>query len=721
MTDNELIDKTNRAISELVIEKTSFKKAYNYYHGIMDKEQFRYLEENFGIGTPTSVKFIPLIKKHIDALVGEYLGFPINPIITCVDSETISNIARQKQLEISSAIYKKLQDNLQNKLLEFIQTGDEKKLVDPFIKSQLDNIVQDIQTGFTSQYEIAANNVLTYLMQSRSIDLKTKLSTLFIDLLVTGYSFYEIVKEGDGIQMEVYSPKDVFPDENYSSPYVKDSYRIVVRKYLTSDQILNKYHEELTEDDIAQLRGSIYSAYDDRAYIKLSSAPSQGILADHEMINSEDGEPLDYNWRLIPVYEVQWVEADENFVMQRYKTVKINDSIYILRGIDENATRSRSNPKAVSLSVNGVFFRDRAKKPFSLVLACADLQDEYNIMHYYRDNLIANSGTTGDWLDVSLLPTFLGESPTERIEKWLAYKKNGTGLLDSSQEGRQSMNAAPINTIFNGYDNTVKVNAVQAVQMVIEAIEQTTSSITGVFKERLNGIQQRDAVTNVQTSVNNSFIVTKRYYQQMDLITEESLTDALNTAKWVFKDGITGTLILGEHRKQIFTALPQHFTLSDFNIHVSTSSEMVKDLEQLRAIVPQFVQAGIMDPDIILDIMTTKSTTQLKQKVTAAMKAKKEENNVVKQLQEQLQQAEQQMNQMKQQLQQSQAKLEQLNEQKMQLEKERMQLDYKVNWYKAQTDRNFKTNQAENDTKRTEIELEQMHDGNPYNDQIKQV
>jgi hypothetical protein len=38
MTDNELIDKTNRAISELVIEKTSFKKAYNYYHGIMDKE-----------------------------------------------------------------------------------------------------------------------------------------------------------------------------------------------------------------------------------------------------------------------------------------------------------------------------------------------------------------------------------------------------------------------------------------------------------------------------------------------------------------------------------------------------------------------------------------------------------------------------------------------------------------------------------------------------------
>jgi len=49
--------------------------------------------------------------------------------------------------------------------------------------------------------------------------------------------------------------------------------------------------------------------------------------------------------------------------------------------------------------------------------------------------------------------------------------------------------------------------------MAIDSVEQTASSITGVFRERLNGIQQRDAVTNVQTSVNNSFTITKQYYQ----------------------------------------------------------------------------------------------------------------------------------------------------------------------------------------------------------------
>ncbi len=75
--EQEIIDNIDRAINELVYEKTSFIKAYNYYHGKRDPEQFRHLEENYGIGTPTSVEFVPLVKKHIDALIGEYLSIPV--------------------------------------------------------------------------------------------------------------------------------------------------------------------------------------------------------------------------------------------------------------------------------------------------------------------------------------------------------------------------------------------------------------------------------------------------------------------------------------------------------------------------------------------------------------------------------------------------------------------------------------------------------------------
>ena len=38
MTENELIEKTNQIISELVIPKYNLQKAYNYYTGKRDPE-----------------------------------------------------------------------------------------------------------------------------------------------------------------------------------------------------------------------------------------------------------------------------------------------------------------------------------------------------------------------------------------------------------------------------------------------------------------------------------------------------------------------------------------------------------------------------------------------------------------------------------------------------------------------------------------------------------
>lgn len=70
--------------------------------------------------------------------------------------------------------------------------------------------------------------------------------------------------------------------------------------------------------------------------------------------------------------------------------------------------------------------------------------------------MIANSGTIGDWIDYTLIPAELGVNLPERLVKWQALKKQGLAVLDSSQEGRLSSGQAPLNTIFNGYDNTVK-------------------------------------------------------------------------------------------------------------------------------------------------------------------------------------------------------------------------------------------------------------------------
>ena len=256
MTDDELIEYTDRAITELVYPKWDLQKAYNYYNGKRDAEQYRYLEENYGIGNPTSVEFIPLIRKHIDALVGEYLGTPIIPRVSCKDSATVSKITREKQLKISQSVFSFLQSRLKNKIIDSMSTGQ--PMSDPAIQQDLDDLIEDLNYGFQSEYEIAAQNVIQYLLQSRDTDIHTKLKTLLLDLLITGYTFYRTKPTvgNNNVQIEILSPLNTFIDRNPNSPYVKDSYRVVVRKWLTKTEILNQYGRDLSKEDIKVIKDS---------------------------------------------------------------------------------------------------------------------------------------------------------------------------------------------------------------------------------------------------------------------------------------------------------------------------------------------------------------------------------------------------------------------------------------------------------------------------------
>lgn len=713
MKDEELIDKADEVISELVYDKVELQKAYNYYNGIRDPEQFEYLENNYGIGSPTSVEFTPLLKKHIDALVGEYLDTPILPKISCKDARTISNIEREKQLEIEKALVEFLKSHLTNSLLQFI---DGKDTTDKSIKMQLDKIIENVNDSFVSKYETAAQDIIQYIMQSRETDLKTKLRQLLTDILISGLSYFRVLSSQNqsNVKIQVLNPLNTFTDDNYETPYARDASRAVIREWLTKAEILNRFGKELSKEDRKRLKDE----WSDERAVSYRRTYGEKEIISSEYSNVPGYPDGQHRFRLMPVYDVEWIETDDDFVMQRYNVVRIGDSIYIVRGKDEQVVRSIDNPNECRLTINGVYFFNRSYEPYSLMLKCMPLQDRYDLLNYYKDRLVANSGVSGSIIDMSLIPTTLGVKWPERVAKWIAYKKGGLQLIDSSQEGRNDNGNAPLNTIFNGFDETLKAQSIQAIEIAIQSVESTVSSITGVFRERLNGISQNDAVTNIKQGVQNSFTVTKQYYQQMDLVTDEMLLDCLNVAKKVYKNGISGVLILGEEQQRIFTALPEHFTLTSYDIHIVSSTEVMQDIQQLKQLVPELIKAQALPPDILFEVMTAKSLTDIKLKVQKALKKQKEENDQLKQLSQKLEEANQQLQQMQQQLQQAQQELKSLNEEKMKLEQQKIQLEYRVQWFNANTDKEYKEKQIEVQQKRTEIELMQLRDGNPYNDKV---
>ena len=721
MSEQEVIELINKHIGELVVDKTTIQKCYNYYNGVRDAEQFQYLEDNYGIGQPTSVEFTPLIKKHLDALIGEYLGTPIIPKVTCKDEKTVSTIFREKQVYIYSELQKIFQQKLKNNLIQVIQGKDP---TDIMVQNQMEDLVGDLEDSFISKYEEAAQNVIEYIMQSRNTDLINKLRKIFLDLLISGDTFYRVKPSANGtnIQIESPSPLNTFPERNPNSPYVKDCSRIVIRKWLTEAEVLNTYGKDLSKEDIEKIKDRWTNSYSSSStYIRTTNGKlNPGIQSGVEIIPGYPKEGY-LNHRLIEVYEVEWIETDSDFIMHRHSATKIGTDIYIIDEVDKDVVRTQDNPSKCTLSVNGVFYLNENSEPYSLVKACMTLQDKYDLLCYYRDNLIATSGTTGEWIDLSLIPAKLGVNFSERIQKWLAYKKSGLGLIDTSQEGRMASGQAPINTIFNGFDDTIKVQSIQAIQLAIDSIEQTVSSITGVFKERLNGISQKDAVTNVQTSVNNSFVITKQYYHQMDILTEEILIDCLNTGKKVYKKGLTGIINLGDKQQKIFTALPENFTVTDYGITVKTSSDITQEIEQMKQILPQLIQAQLLPADILFETITCKSLTSIKTRIRKALAKQKAENNQLQQAMQQVQQLQQQLQDSQKQIQKYEQQIQQLAKQADSFKQEELKQKMDLEWFKAQTDRQFKDRQAEEDAKRTELERQQLYDGNPYNDKVKQL
>ena len=729
MNKEKEIEKINKCINELVYDKVQLRKAYNYYHCTRDEEQFRHIEDNYGIGTPTSVGFTPLIKKHVDVLVGEYLELDPDLQITCKDEKTISNIMRDKQLKIHEAAYKYFEKQLNNVLLQVFGDGKE-PVVDALFEQELTQIKKDTERSYVSEYEIAAQNILNYIKNSRDIDLKNKMRDLLTDLLIGGMCYYRTRPKGETIGLEILNPLDTFVERNFNEFYLNKSPRAVVRKWMTAERILDEYGKELSKEAKEKLETHQDQGVrnDNFIYVKTDMAPFSAMTSTPGILGGMEAHPIRENRgaaaiakeNTYEVYECEWIEYDkEKERLTRHEGVKIGTEIYIVRGESENITRSISNPNDCSLSINGIFFSDKNGDPFSILLSTMDLQDRYDLTIYYRDSLIASSGTIGDFLDAAHLPEFLGEEMPERVQKWLAYKKQGVAWIDSSMEGSQM-----INTAFNGYDDTIKAQTIQAFQMVLESIEQQASSITGVFAEKLGGIQQRDAVSNVKVGIRQSTLLTKQYFSAMDLMYKEVNYDLLNLAKIVFKNGIAGTLINGTRLNQIFTALPEYYTMTDFDIHIQDSTEAFQVRETLKAYCAELIKAGLADAELIVDMSAAKNLTELKMVVKDALEKQKTEGGQMQQLQQQATQAEQtvkeyekQIKQLQEQIQQMEKQLEKANEEKLALERDRLELDKKI----AADKHSYDMRVAEIKEQQAQAEIAQLYDGNPYNDKIKEV
>lgn len=723
-SDDYLIQTIDKCIGALVRDKDYLVKAYNYYHGVRDKEQYSYLEDTFGIDAATSITMVPLIRRHINFLVGKLLGSKINTIISCTDKGTIEEMQKEKADGVKQYDRELLKGALFNNIK--ISQGEKPEQQ---IQDDIELLRSNFSKKFRTNYEQAAQHILKIIKESPEIDLTEKRERLFTDLLITGTCYYRVKSYHDNAmpEIEVLNPLEVFVEKNRNSRSIKYSNRAVIRRRMPLHEVLNKYGHHLTPSQRASLGEVRDHGMPEQVY--WNPGEGSGLISNYieSIAPYTDGNYLEgfTSQNLLTVYEVEWLVSNPvkegrkivSYRVDRYRGVKIGSDIYIDMGIDETAVRTVSDPGKCGLSINGLSYADRNGRPYSLVLACANLQDRYDLLNFMQEYLISTSGVKGQIVNVSTIPLHLGDTPEERIVASMVMRKQGTYLIDTAAEGDMS----GLNTTFNGYDDTVDPNSINAIAIAMQHIEKTCSSITGVYEENLQGIEQRDAVANVRVGIENSNVITKPLYQTINTVTRDLILDAMNVFKQSFSKGYVGTMLLNQETVETINLDPKYYTLTDYGVFVVDSDEANTKLDNMKKLAPEFIKTGSVGIDIITKIINSDSIEEINSIVDEATSIKQQASQQLQQAQQQMEQGQNTISQLERELQQLRSQLEAKEKKDSELKKYEVTEKFKIERDKLDLQREVMIKDIEVKKSRTELEKLQIFDNNPYNDKIKNI
>jgi hypothetical protein len=663
-------------IAQLVYERDHIRKARNLYEGVRDEEEFKYLQETFGIETPLALKMTPLVKTRVDVLLGILLDETFTYRVTVNDSISIDDINKQKIEEKVKRIRLKYQEQLDTNQKN-IQQGRPVE-VDFVTQKYLKSVDGLINETFISSFEIAAQSLITFFSQDPTVDLKQKVKLLFLDLLVTGEAYYKtyVNKIGTDPILDIIKPENIFFNKNTNDQFMSTGnkpnvHRVVHREYMKSEEILTRWGHLLGKEDKEDIFGKVplkgtgnTNIVRSAREIEYSNKNVDGIIG---KTNQYTRNGTDY----IPVYYVEWLAnneitldeeekddlqvvndskaqskeyseyfgkdrgtgkvRDKAYRLDKYEGIRIGYNIYVNCGKSRHSVRSIGSPWQTKLSYNGVGYNERNGESYSLAWSLKDLQDSFDIIMFFRDNLIANSGVDGSRINLAAIPKVLGTDFMERLLKFMALRKQGIELIDPTEDGA---------TLFQHYGEfraSMDGNVIASLNAVLETIQAQADIVSGVNRYMYQAAEVRDAVKNVKAGQQTTSLITKDLFELIHTTRRYVILDLINRARYSYIKGKRGSYIVG-HRSVLFDIQAKDFCFTDYNIQVVNSSAENAKLEKLSAAVPELIIAGAIDPEVLVQMIMSDSTTEILQLITQSIRERKESNSQVGQLEGQVEQ-----------------------------------------------------------------------------------
>ncbi len=641
--------------SDPMIRQSYKNKQINYdlYNDILDTEDIERACNPYGFDAnalPAKMQNYPLCNPKIDVLVGEERRRRFDWQVQVLNDEAISRSEKEKKEEIKKFFMSKVNST------EPLNKEELKRDIESF-KSYINYEWQD-------HIQRRATHILNYLYKTR--DLKDMFSRGFEDVLIAGEEIYCIdILAGDPVVRKC-NPLNIHTLRSGDSPWVDDADIIIEDGYYSIGQILDNYHQDLTEKEVSMLEEGITSN-SDGGFITIGEREASFVAANNlgqvlidteRDIRSQFGQAYDSEGNL-RVMRVVWKSfrkigivkyydpetgndfektVDEKYTLGEGETVKWTWISEWWEGTRIGGSSTQSEQAALYIKIQkrpiqfrsihniskchsgyvGLAYNTNTSKAKSLMDRMKPYQYLYNVFMYRTELAFAKAKGRIGKIDIAKMPNGW------KVEDWMGYAEiNGWLIEDSFNEATKGAAQGKLAGQMSGSGTYLDLdlgNYIQQHVLMLNFIEQQMGQIAGISRQREGQIENRETVRGVERAVSQSNTITEKYFQLHDLVKTKVLSILLETAKFAWK-GKEKVLqyVTDDLTKQVFTIEADDDIMDcDTGVILTSGSEAMELIQSFK----ELAHAGLQNDKIsfkeIMDIYSNPSLVSIRRKVELA-------------------------------------------------------------------------------------------------------
>ena len=598
----------------------------NLYNGKVDVEDMKLILNPGGLEkyfVPDAVQHYPIITPRVNVLVGEEKRRKFDWTVQITNPDTLSQIKEDKMRLV------------QAKLTEMLESS----VSDEELEQELNKYGDYINFDYQDLREKRANLLMRHYISK--LDIKLQFQQGFKDALIMGEEIYMFDIVNGEVTFEKLNPIKVHTLRSGSSNRIEDSDVIVIDDFWSPGKIQDHYYSDLSESEVKKLDdmndyGSgttnldgVTESIDDVAGLKILENKAmdgyinstgiwdqQGALGKGTYTDGKGNvRVLRMFWRSMKkIAKVTYFDQlgkkqvkfrSEEYVLNKamgetvewmwvpqwWKGVKIGKDTYLQVKPKEVQYNKIDQPSFNSCGIVGQVYNTTDQESVTMIDRAKPFQYLYDISWYRVNEALSKYIGSIVELDLAKIPKGWG------VTKWLYFaRKSGISVVNSFKEGQKGMAKGKLagavgNTTGKVLDQRVG-DFIQVHMEMMEYAKAQMDEITGVSRQRLGQIENRETVGGVERAVSQSNHITEELFTMHDYCKKRCFQILLETAKIALKGRhLKFSYIADDMTRQIAEIDGDKFAEEEYGLSVSNEDE----INQMQQRLDGMVQLGLQN------------------------------------------------------------------------------------------------------------------------------